>query len=87
MKSDSYSVLERANELAIRRRRRCGEMSGAHFAIDGKEPAECELESASVTPCADGVGERCWLSAALQAEAGEGVRHDAFSQAGIDGSE
>jgi uncharacterized protein YwlG (UPF0340 family) len=57
MKSDSDAILDAANELGIDVRRRCCQMTGSGFTIDRQESTECQLNSASVTPGADGVGE------------------------------
>jgi hypothetical protein len=87
MKSNSHSILDAANELGIDHRCRRGQMAGSGFAIDRQKSTECELNSASITPGSDGIGERGGLCAALESEPTKCVGHDAFAESGIDGSE
>jgi hypothetical protein len=87
MESNSHAILDPANELGIDHRRRRGQMPRSSFAIDRKQSTECELNSTTVTPCSDGIGERRRLRAALESEPTKCVRHDAFAESGVDGSE
>jgi hypothetical protein len=87
MKSNSDAILNSANELGIDHRCRRGQMAGSGFAIDRQQATERELNSASVTPGSDGIGERRGLCAALESEATKSVGHDAFAKSGVDGTE
>jgi hypothetical protein len=87
MKSNSHAILDPANELGIDHGCRRGQVAGSGFAIDRQESTECELNSASVTPGSDGIGEGRGLCAALESEPTKRIGHDAFSESGIDGSE
>jgi hypothetical protein len=87
MKTDSDAVFEPADELGIGRRARRGQMPGSRFAIHGQEPAQCELQSATVAPGANCVSERGRLRATLEPNSGKGIRHESLAQAGIDRSQ
>jgi hypothetical protein len=87
MQSNSHAILDPANELGIHHRCRRGQMAGSGFAIDRQQSTECELNSATVTPGSDGIGERRGLCAAFESEPTKSVRHDAFAESGVNGSE
>jgi hypothetical protein len=87
MKAYSYAILDAANELGVGVCRGRGQMAPSSFAVNGEKASEGKLKPRSITPGADGVCKCHGLRAALEAESGERVRHEALAKSGVDRAE
>jgi len=87
MEAYSDAVFEAADELRVGGRRWRCQVARSSFAVHGEEATKRELQSRSVTPRADSIGECHRLGTAFQPEAGECVGHEALAETGVDGSE
>ena len=87
MKANTNTILYSADELRIRVRRWCRQSAPARLATHRKDVPEPELQSAAVTPGANGVCELHGLGAAFHSEPDEGVWHEALAKSRVNGSE
>src|SRR2546423_2382540 len=83
MESDSNTILDAPHELGIGVGGRCGESLEARLTVYRHKASETELNTATVTPGANCIGEGRGLRRALESESDEGVGHEAFAESGV----
>src|SRR6266550_8105155 len=87
MESQSDAVLDPPNELRVRVCRRGRQSAPTRLATYRQDVAERKLQPAPIAPRPDSVGELNGLSAALESESYESVRHEAFAESRVHRSE
>jgi len=87
MESDTYAILDSANELRIGGSRRLGQTAPARLAAHVEDVAKGQLKATSVAPRSNRVGENDGLCAAFHSHAHKRVRHEALAESGVDRAE
>jgi hypothetical protein len=87
VEGDSNPVFDSADKLGIGGIRRCRQVPGTGFAVDGEQAPQRQLEATTIAPGADGIGKADWLGAAFHSYSAEGVGHEALAKPGVDRSQ